>query len=76
MLLQMRLQLLHGHPIDARSAFVRHHPMAGPIMFSRLTIFSISRTSTSGGEGCGLAVAFGAPDSCSDGFRPLPSERA
>jgi hypothetical protein len=30
-------------------------------MFARLTISSISRTSTSGGKGCGLAVAIDAP---------------
>jgi hypothetical protein len=36
----------------------------------------ISRTSTFGGEGCDLAVMFDAPNSCSGGFRPLPSERA
>src|SRR5579871_1472341 len=45
-------------------------------MFSRLTIFSISRNSTSGWEGCGLAVAVDAPVPCSRGCRPLPSERA
>jgi hypothetical protein len=28
-LLQVRRQLLHSHPIDARGALVRHHPMVG-----------------------------------------------
>src|SRR3990172_4086860 len=45
-------------------------------MFSRLTILSISRSSTSGSEGVGLAVVVDAPVPCSRGFRPLPLGRA
>ncbi|OAF08718.1 hypothetical protein AYJ54_13790 [Bradyrhizobium centrolobii] len=76
MLLQIRLQLLHGHPIDARGALVRHDPMVGRHHVISADDLLHQPHFHLRKEGCGLAVVFDAPVSCSGGFRPLPSERA
>ena len=42
MLLQVWLQLLDGHPINSRRAFVTHHLRVSFDMFSRATTASIN----------------------------------
>jgi hypothetical protein len=76
MLHQVRLQLLDGHPIDARRAFIRHHPLVGRHHVLAADNRCHQPISAPGWESNGFAVVFDAPKSCACDCRPLPSDRA